>query len=545
MRRKGDLLISQRIKTIIQNCQQEPLPEKHEIAFTANPEFGDYSSNIAFLLAKIQNRPANDIANELVSKLSKHEEFSLVSVAGKGFINFTLADKVLLNELKAATENNFGRIDIGKRKKVIVEYISANPTGPLNVVQARAGAFGNTLVNLLRFVNYDAISEYYVNNTGTQVDLLYESFLARINELKGKPTSIPEQGYPGAYLIDIAQEVLKNSLPEEKWCEYLLQTILSMQKHSLSNFNINFDNFAEESSFKTKQESVLKRLKDFTYTKDGALWFKASTFKDTEDRVLITANGRPTYFLSDLAYHWDKFDRGFERLINIWGPDHHGYIARMKSGLSALGFNPDHLIIIIAQQVSVIKNREKVVMSKRAGKFVTLDDVLIEIGSDALKFFLLMRRASQHLEFDLELAKKTSQENPVYYVQYAHARIKSIIRFAQEKNISGLDEMQSIDGAKRHQPDLSILSTPQERALVKMITRFPDAIVTSANNLEPHHLIYYLLDLTTVFHKFYEGVRVVTDDIKTTAARIYLCQVTLRVLKNTLMIIGVSAPEKM
>ena len=224
----------------------------------------------------------------------------------------------------------------------------------------------------------------------------------------------------------------------------------------------------------------------------------------------------------------------FDELIDIWGADHHGYIARMKSGLSALGFNPDHLIIIIAQQVSIIKNREKVVMSKRAGKFVTLDDVLIEIGSDALKFFLLMRRASQHLEFDLELAKKTSQENPVYYVQYAHARIKSIIRFAQEKNISDLDE-----------PDLSILSTPQERALVKMITRFPDAIVTSANNLEPHHLIYYLLDLTTVFHKFYEGVRVVTDDIKTTAARIYLCQVTLRVLKDTLMIIGVSAPEKM
>lgn len=526
-------LISQKIKEVI-NSHISEIPEKHQITFTTNPEYGDYSSNIAFLLAKIQNRSANEIASKLASDLSKHEEFSLVSVAGNGFINFTLSNKLLLTELKTSTKDDFGRIDIGKTRKVLVEYISANPTGPLNVVQARAGAFGNALVNLLRFVNYDAISEYYINNTGTQIDLLYESFLARINELKGNPAKIPEQGYPGAYLIDVARDVLKKDLAEEKWREYLLRTILLLQKQSLSNFGINFDNFAEESTFKLRQDSILNKLKDFVYRKDGALWFKATAFDDIEDRVLITANGRPTYFLSDLAYHLDKFDRGFGLLINIWGPDHHGYIARMKGGLAALGFNAERLIVIIAQQVILLRNREKIIMSKRAGEFITLDDVLTEIGPDALKFFLLMRRASQHLEFDLALAKKTSQENPVYYVQYAHARINSIINFAQEKNVSNLER-----------PDLSYLATPQERALIKMIVRFPDVIVTSANNLEPHHIIYYLLELANIFHKFYEDVRVVTDDTNTTAARIFLCQATFRVIKNTLAIIGVSAPEKM
>lgn len=530
---KGDLLISKQISEIIGNYISE-IPKNHEISFTTNPAFGDYSSNIAFLLAKAQNRPAVDIANELVSKLSEHEEFSAVAVAGKGFINFTFTDKFLLSELKASVQSDFGHSDIGKKSKVIVEFISANPTGPLNVVQARAGAFGNALVNLLRFVNYDAVSEYYINNTGTQVDLLYESFLARINERKGKSAQIPEQGYHGTYLIDIANNALAENLPTEKWRDYLLQTIISKQKDSIARFGINFDNYAAETTFISRRQSVLEKLENFTYRKEGALWFKASDFNDPEDRVLITANGRPTYFLSDLAYHWDKFDRGFETLINIWGPDHHGYIARMKGGLSTLGFNSDRLIIIIAQQVSLLRNREKIVMSKRAGEFITLDEVLSEIGSDALKFFLLMRRASQHLEFDLALAKKTSQENPVYYVQYAYARINSILSFAQEKGINDLNE-----------PNLSLLATQPERALIKTIIRFPDTIVASANHLEPHHLIYYLIELANTFHKFYEGVRVVTDDLKATSARIFLCRTTQRVLKTTLDIIGVSAPEKM
>jgi arginyl-tRNA synthetase len=533
MHRKGDSLISQLINDIIKKYIIE-LPKQHDLTFINDSKLGDYASNIAFLLAKSQNRPSLDIADELTKKLSSHDEFSSVTIAGKGFINFRLSDKLLISELEKSIQNDFGKVNVGKRKKVLVEFISANPTGPLNVVQARAGTFGNALVNLLKFVNYDAVAEYYINNTGTQVDLLYESLLVRINEINGKPSKIPENGYPGTYLIDIANEILANALPEANWREYMLKKIITAQKESISRFGIHFDNFLEESTVAARRQLVLDKLKNHLYQKEGALWFKATDFSDTEDRVLITANGRPTYFLSDLAYHWDKFDRGFETLVNIWGPDHHGYIARMKGGINALGFNPEQLVIIIAQQVSLLRNREKIIMSKRAGKYITLDEVMVEIGSDALKFFLLMRRASQHLEFDVAIAKKTSQENPVFYVQYAHARINSIIRHALEKGINDTDK-----------PNLSLLTTPEERNLIKMVIHFPDVIVASANNLEPHHLIYYLLELGAVFHKFYEAVRVVTDDENMTEARLFLCRTALQIFKNTLTTIGVSAPEKM
>jgi len=533
MPRKGDSLINQLISNLIKKYIDE-LPQQHDIAFINDPKLGDYSSNIAFLLAKSQNRSSVDIANELTQKLSSHDEFSSVSVAGKGFINFQLSDKLLFSELENSIQENFARVNVGKSKKILVEFISANPTGPLNVVQARAGAFGNALVNLLKFVNYNAVAEYYINNTGTQVDLLYESLLARINELNGKPAKIPENGYPGTYLINIAKEILDKDLPATEWQDYLLQKIISSQKESISRFSIHFDNFAEESTIASRRQSVLEKIKNYTFPQEGACWFRATDFNDSADRVLITANGRPTYFLSDLAYHWDKFDRGFETLINIWGPDHHGYIARMKGGIAALGFDPTRLLIIIAQQVSLLRNREKIIMSKRAGEYITLDDIISEIGPDALTFFLLMRKASQHLEFDLALAKKTSQENPVYYVQYAHARISSIIKHAQEKGIKELS-----------QPNLTLLSSSEERNLIKIIIHFPDVVVASANNLEPHHLIYYLLELGAVFHKFYETVRVVTDDENMTEARLFLCRAALRIFKDTLAIIGVSAPEKM
>lgn len=535
-------MISQKIKTLIQNCWPEPLPPKHEVTFVLDPKLGDYASNVAFLLAQKHHRSAIEIANELAAKLKELDFFSDVSVAGKGFINFTLSDKVLIEELKQAALINYGRLDIGKRRKVLVEYISANPTGPLNVVQARAGAFGNALVNLLNFVNYQATSEYYINNTGTQIELLYQSLCARINQLKGIDTPVPENGYPGEYLIEIGKEILHNNIEEKSWREYLLQKIISLQKKSLENFEIKFDNFALENTFSPKINLVLNKLQNFTYVQDNALWFKSSAFEDNEDRVLVTADKRPTYFLSDLAYHWDKFERGYDILINIWGPDHHGYIPRMKSGLTALGFDAKKLIIIIAQQVTLLRNGKKVVMSKRAGEYITLDDVLSEIGADALKFFLLMRKASQHLEFDLALAKKTSQENPVYYVQYAYARIKSILRHAKEKNIFIRDNIELRD---INNIDLSILLSNYQRSLIKMIIRFPDVISVAADNLEPHHLIYYLLDLANAFHKFYENVRVVSDDVKITIARIFLCQVVMQILKNIFGIIGISAPEKM
>lgn len=526
-------MISQIIADVIKEHVSH-IPAQHEINFILDSKFGDYSSNIAFLLTKIENRPALDIANELKDKLNKLPIFLQVSVAGRGFINFTLAHELLVNQLLLANEDHFGRVKIGNQEKILVEYISANPTGPLNVVQARAGAFGNALVNLLRYVNYDVSSEYYINNTGTQIDLLYDSFLARVNTLQGKPTPLPQRGYPGTYLIDIAQKLLDQKTSQDNWYSQLLDEIISTQTKSLLNFGISFDNFVRESTFVPLREQVLEKLKDYIYRKDGALWFKSSQFNDTEDRVFITANSRPTYFLSDLAYHWDKLNRGFKTLINIWGPDHHGYIERMKSGIRALGYDPSRLKIIIAQQVSLLRNKEKIVMSKRAGEFITLDEIIAEIGSDALKFFLLMRRASQHLEFDLALAKKTSQENPVYYVQYAYARINSIIKNAQEKTLP-----------QAAQFDLSVLDSDTEKTLIKIIIHFPDVVSASAKHLEPHHLIYYLIRLATAFHTFYEKVRVITDDSKLSQARIYLCQCTQKIIRNTLSILGVSAPEKM
>ncbi|MBS4016041.1 MAG: arginine--tRNA ligase [Candidatus Latescibacteria bacterium] len=526
-------MISRQITDLIKEHVAD-IPVQHEISFIQDPKFGDYSSNIAFLLAKIENRAATDIANELKDKLSKYPIFSNVSVAGRGFINFTLARDFLISQISAADQNDFGKVNIGNQEKILVEYISANPTGPLNVVQARAGAFGNALVNLLRYVNYDAVSEYYINNTGTQIEMLYESLLARINEFNDKPSLIPENGYHGLYLKELARQILDNKIPQDQWQNYLLETIIARQKDTINKFGLHFDNFVRESTFIPRREQVLEKLKSYTYRKDGALWFKSTDFKDSEDRVIITANGRPTYILSDLAYHWDKFDRGFTTLINIWGPDHHGYIARMHGGIKVLGFNPERLIVIIAQQVTLLRNKEKIVMSKRAGEFITLEEVMNEIGPDALKFFLLMRRPSQHLEFDLALAQKTSQENPVYYVQYAYARINSIIKNALEKNLS-----------ESTKPDLTILESDTEQALIKMIIHFPDLIAASAKHFEPHHLIYYLIQLATAFHAFYEKVRVITDDATETQARLYLCQCTQKVIQNALSILGVSAPEKM
>ncbi len=496
---------------------------------------GDYASNIAFLLSKIQNRPALEIADELQKQLTRHQDvFADVKVAGQGFINFVINNKLLLDELAKVANPDFGRVDLGKQKRVLVEYISANPTGPLNVVQARAGAFGNALVNLLRYVNYDVTSEYYINDMGSQIDLLYKSLLARIDQIQGNPAKLPENGYPGSYLVEIGQNILKSNLSRAEWRSFLLNQIIQMQKESLTRFGIFFDNFVRESSVAQYQKLILEKLADWTYKKDNALWFKSSQFGDTEDRVLLTADNRPTYFLSDLAYHWYKFERHFDYLINIWGPDHHGYIARMKGGIACLGFEPDQLRIIIAQQVSLSRNQQKIAMSKRHGEFVTLDEVLSEIGADALKFFLLMRKASQHLSFDLALAQKTSQENPVYYVQYAHARINSIIKFAQEKISEELS-----------QPKLHYLHSSAERELIRMLLHYPEVTVTAATNFEPHHLVYYALELATTFHKFYENVRVVTDNISTTSARIYLCRATQKILKDILTIIGVSAPEKM
>jgi arginyl-tRNA synthetase len=513
-----------------------PLPAGHEIEFVRDPSLGDVASNVAFLLAKTQGRSPTAIARELAGRLAGGPEFDRVTVGGRGFLNFTMSDDWLRQGIVAAARPDFGRGQFGQGCRVLVEYISANPTGPLNIVNARAGAYGAALVSLLEFTGHDVVSEYYVNDSGNQIGLLGLSVAARVAAQRGEPATVPDGGYPGAYLIPIAQTIVTEKVPTEQWSDYALEQILAGQRRVLERFGIGFDSFVRDSTIRPTNDVVLQQLADkgYSFVQDGAVWFRAKDFGDSEDRVLVKSSGEPTYALTDLNYHRQKFERGFDRLITIWGPDHHGDIARLKGGLQAMGYPAAKLEIPIVQWTTLLREGKKVSMSKRAGEYVTIDEVLDEIGVDALKFFLLMRRASQHLEFDLALAQRTSAENPVYYAQYGHARIASILRFAQEKGV-GLTES----------PATLEFRDPAERSLAKMLMRYPDVIESGVRALEPHRLVYYTIELANAFHLFYERVRVVSDDPAATAFRVYLCQCTKQTIRSALNLIGVSAPERM
>lgn len=523
-------MISKRIAELIGT-----VPAKHEIAKIKEPGFGDYASNLPFLLAQSAHQDPRTMAQQLSEGLSRFLEFEAVRPGGKGFINFVLSRDFLVGGLKQAGESEFGQSAVGNNEKVLVEYISANPTGPLNVVNARAGALGNAIVNLLRYTGFDALSENYINDGGTQVELLRASLAARVKELKGEPASVPEGGYPGEYLIPIAREVLEKNIGEQEWAEYVLRRIVEGQNESLQRLGLRFDRCTYESSVRPHNPEILALLgeRKFCYVEAGAVWFRAKDFGDTEDRVLVKSDGNPTYFLTDLTYHRGKFERGFERLITIWGPDHHGDIQRLRGGVRALGLPADRLDILICQETHLKRGQETVSMSKRAGDYITLDAVLAEIGADALKFFLLMRKASQHLEFDLELAKKTTSENPVYYVQYGHARIASILKYAHDQGLVPSAEF------------LPELTEPEERELAKAILDFPDTVLQAALNVEPHRVSYYLLELASAFHYFYERHRVVSPQRELSGARLYLCQLTKNVLKEGLTLLGIGAPERM
>ncbi|MCS7250771.1 MAG: arginine--tRNA ligase, partial [candidate division WOR-3 bacterium] len=482
-------MLSKKIIESLKNAQIE-IPEGHEIEFIREEKFGDCASNVLFLLSKKFKKSVQELGKEFLENVKTDTDYEKVEIGGKGFLNFTFSFDFLRKELRKVFSEDYLSFNIGKKRKVNLEFISANPTGPLSVVQARAGAYGNSLANLLRFVNYDVFTEYYINDCGTQIDLLEKSLVYRIDELKGIKSEFPKGGYPGEYLIEIAKKILANNLPRDKWRSFLLNEIISWQKEVLNKFGINFDSFVYESSIIQHREKILEILKDknLVYEKDGALFFKSSLFGDSEDRVLITKDKRATYFLNDLAYHYDKIKRGFEIIINIWGPDHHGYIPRMAAGIKSLGFDTNNFLIIIAQQVSLERGGEKIKMSKRGGEFITLEEVLEEIGSDPLKFFLLLRKPSQHLTFDLELIKKATKENPYFYVQYAYARICSIERYGKEK---GYDFDKLLEDV-----NLEYLKTKEERSLMLTILKFKDIIIQAVKEFAPHILVYYLLELT-------------------------------------------------
>jgi arginyl-tRNA synthetase len=514
-------------------------------------EHGDLATNVAMLLASRLRRNPRQIASELLAAMELDSQIiAKAEVAGGGFINFEFSHSYYRSAVHdiLKTGKNFGRCDWGNQRKVQIEFVSANPTGPLNVVSARAATMGDVLANLFAAVGFEIQREYYVNDAGRQVRLLGMSVSSRYMELLGKDEPFPEEGYHGEYIKELAQEILKNEggkfvvlkkeVRWEKLTAIALEKILVSQQAVLKRFGVYFDSWFRESSLRATNAhlEVLKRLaeKGYLYEQDGAQWFKSSAFGDEKDRVLVTREGEPTYFLMDIAYHMNKYQRGFEMLYDLWGPDHHGYIERMKAALLALGYPKGTFEVNIIQQVNLIEKGEVVKMSKRAGRIIEMEELIDEVGVDVARFFFAERRTQSPLDFDLDLARNTSEENPVYYVQYAHARICNILKYAAEQG-QGFSEP----------ANLNRLSQPEEMTLIKKLLEYPEIITKAVQYLEPHRVPNYLQELAATFHRFYHNHRVVTEDIELTRARLILVECTRIVLTNGLQMLGISAPERM
>jgi arginyl-tRNA synthetase len=510
--------------------------------------WGDFSTNIAMVAADPLGRKPGEIAQDVASHLKLDPDIvESVEVAGPGFINFRLSVTYLRAKLGQILieDDSFGSSDEGGNQQVQVEFVSANPTGPLNIVSARAAAVGDVLIRLLKFRGYDARSEYYVNDSGNQVTLLGYSMLARIKELSGEPFDIPEQGYHGKYLIPLAEEAQRERMPRlkdltepeqaEELGHWTVERMVARQKEVLQSYRVCFDKWFWESHLYEvhETEQVLGELnqKGVSYLEDGATFLATSRFGDSQDRIIVTSDGRYTYFLPDIAYHKNKRERGFVRVIDILGPDHHTFPGRMSAAMQALGYDKDFLHVILLQQVNLIRQGEVVKMSKRSGEMVTMEELLDEVGVDAARFFFCQRRSSAHLDFDIDLALKRTEDNPVYYVQYAHARIASIFR--KSPYIIGDD------------PALELLKEPEEIDLVKMLLEFPDVISVCVNNLEPHPLTGYLQEVAATYHRFYHNHRVISDDEKLSRMRLGLCRAAQIVLRNGLELLGIEAPESM
>jgi arginyl-tRNA synthetase len=528
-------------------------PEDIQLERPKKDFFGDLTSNVAMVLAKEVGQDPLAIAEQIAGQLRLNRQMvKSWTVCAPGFINFIYGSHYLRKQLVEihAAGRKYGTSDLGRGQKVQVEFVSANPTGPLNVVNARAAAVGDSIANLLQASGYHVEREYYVNDTGAQVNRLAESVHIRYRQLLGEDVDLPEDAYHGEYLIDLARELIdevgmsyRSMSPaevREKIRHWALRKLVTVQREDLERFRVVYDVWMSERSLKKSGalEEILALFteKGFLYERGGAVWFRSSDFDDAEDRVLIKEDGSSTYFLMDIAYHKNKFDRGFERVIDLWGPDHHGYLPRMRSAAQALGIDPANLELHIIQQVNLLRGGKPVKMSKREGSIVTMRELLNEVGTDVARFFFLMRRMESHLDFDMDKAVEQSEENPVYYVQYAHARISSILNHAREQNV----ELQAPD-----QVNLSLLKNPEEIDLIKKISLLPEVIQGAARALEPHRITTYLREVATSFHQFYHKRRVLTQSSALTAARLTLIEATRIVLHNALNVIGVKAPTHM
>jgi arginyl-tRNA synthetase len=518
---------------------------------------GDLTTNVAMLLGKALGKNPRNLAQEIVSHLNVNADFvSKVEVAGPGFINVKFADIFFTRQIGSILNkgDSFGRSSAGGGRKTQVEFVSANPTGPLSVGHGRQAAIGDTIANLLQWTGHKVTREYYYNNAGRQMRVLAESAYARYRQQFDESYPFPEDGYQGDYIRNIAQKLKERSgntlvsMEKElalKECKvFAEQSLFTDIKSVLSALGVHHDVFFNEDSLYASgalNEVVEEfRAKGLAYDKDGAVWFKTTALGLDQDRVIIKSTGEPTYRLPDIAYHRDKFRRGFELIVDIFGADHIATIPDVLAGVRALGYDPEKVKVVIHQFVTLLKNGEQVKMSKRLANFVTLQELIDEVGVDAVRFFFLMRSVSSHLEFDLDLAKEQSEKNPVYYVQYAHARIASILRFATEQGVFKAGDVQDFEGI-----DYKLLSGTSEVALAKMLLEFPEVVESTCFAFEPHRLTTYLHEVATAFHRFYHDHRVVIPEKELSKARSALSYSTQIVLANGFKILGISAPQKM
>ncbi len=584
------------MKQTLQNLFSQALEQlKNDgvVPFDVNPsiqierardaKFGDFACNLAMQLAKPAQQKPGDIALQLIERLPASEWVEKVQVAGPGFINIFLkqaAQYAVIQHILQQKEA-FGEASVGHGQKVLLEFVSANPTGPLHVGHGRGAAYGAALGQLLRAAGFEVFCEYYVNDAGRQMSILGVSVWLRYLELCGEELRFPSGAYQGDYIWDIAADLhrlngdkfrrvasqiftdlppdeadggdkdqyvdalivqAQNVLGETDFNQIFesgLNTILDDIRGDLGSFAVAYQNWFSERSL-TRTGLVDKALKileknGYTYKEKGALWFRSSQFGDEKDRVLVRDDGRPTYFASDVAYHLNKIERGFTHLINIWGADHHGYIARVKAAMTALGTEADKLTVLLVQFATLYRGEEKLQMSTRSGKFVTLRELREEVGTDAARFFYVMRKSEQHLDFDLELAKSQSNDNPVYYIQYAHARVASVLKRLQEQG----------KGWQPVEADLTLLNNEHEQALLTRLSRYPELIETAAKSYEPHQIAYYLRELAHEFHSYYNAHKIIIEDNKLRNARLSLSVAVQQVLRNGLALLGVSAPETM
>lgn len=514
-------------------------------------EFGDYSTNCAMQWARTAHKAPRMIAEAVVS----HIDTPLVSkaeIAGAGFINFFLTADTVYSELRniLAAGPSYGDLPKTRKDRFLVEYVSANPTGPLHIGHARGAAYGSALINLLRAAGYDVYSEYYVNDAGNQIDHLAESINARYLQLCGMDAEIPEDGYHGQDIVETAQHILDRDgkiyldMPEEKRLETFkdigLKEKLAALRKDLHDFNVDFDNwFSEKSLYPEQAEAALKTLKDEDnlYEQDGALWLRTTKNGDDKDRVVIRTNGVPTYFCSDIAYVGNKIRRGYNKLIDIWGADHHGYIIRLKTAMKFLGYNPDDFEIMLLQMVTLLRDGEPVKMSKRTGQAVTLRELMDEVGTDAARYFFCARTLDSQMDFDIDLAKKQSSDNPVYYIQYANARIHSLFQQAKEAGVTW--------DAQFKDTDFAALQEECELDLIKKMENYRQLLAGAAAERAPQRVAKYAYELAALFHHFYRECRILGVDEKTTQARLGLITAVQYVLVHALNILGISAPEHM